>query len=110
MYKRQVNSTSSVPSVVFGTVENNTEWLYALYEKSKVAVGEQGAYNEGQLWDDIGFSADDLPYQMYKTVVKVNGQPYDAETFTNSDGKYTCLLYTSDACRRQRCSLHAFLV
>ncbi len=77
---RSVGSTSSVPSVVFGTVENNTEWLYALYEKSKVAVGEQGAYNEGQLWDDIGFSADALPYQMYKTVVKVNGQPYDAET------------------------------
>ena len=88
---RSVGSTSSVPSVVFGTVENNTEWLYALYEKSKVAVGEQGAYNEeGQLWDDIGFSADALPYQMYKTVVKVNGQPYDAETFTDSYGtKYT---------------------
>ncbi len=50
----------------------------------------RGAYNEGQLWDDIGFSADDLPYQMYKTVVKVNGQPYDAETFTDSYGaKYT---------------------
>ena len=64
---RSVGSTSSVPSVVFGTVENNTEWLYALYEKSKVAVGEQGAYNEGQLWDDIGFSADALPYQMYKS-------------------------------------------
>lgn len=87
---RSVNSTSSVPSVVFGTVENNTEWSYTLFEKSKVAVGEQGAYNEGQLWDDIGFSADDLPYQMYKTVVKVNGQPYDAETFTDSYGaKYT---------------------
>ena len=87
---RSVNSTSSVPSVVFGTVENNTEWLYNLFEKSKVAVGQQGAYNEGQLWDDIGFSADDLPYQMYKTVVKVNGQPYDAETFTDSYGaKYT---------------------
>ena len=40
---RSVGSTSSVPSVVFGTVENNTEWLYALYEKSKVAVGEQAA-------------------------------------------------------------------
>lgn len=87
---RSVSSTSSVPMVVFGTVENNTEWLYNLYEKSKVAVGEQGAYSEGQLWDDIGFSADDLPYQMYKTVVKVNGQPYDAETFTDSYGaKYT---------------------
>ena len=87
---RSVGSTSSVPSVVFGTVENNTEWSYTLFEKSKVAVGQQGAYNEGQLWDDIGFSADDLPYQMYKTVVKVNGQPYDAETFTDSYGaKYT---------------------
>ncbi len=92
---RFVSSTSSVPSVVFGTVENNTEWLYTLYEKSKVAVGEQGADNEGQLWDgrlwdDIGFSADNLPYQMYKTVVKVNGQPYNAETFTDSHGtKYT---------------------
>ena len=38
---RSVGSTSSVPSVVFGTVENNTEWLYALYEKSKVAVGSR---------------------------------------------------------------------
>ena len=85
-----IGSTSSTPNVVFGTIENNIEWEYSLYEKSKVALGKKEAYNEGQLWDDIGFSADDLPYQMYKTAVKVNGQLYNAETFTDSDGtKYT---------------------
>lgn len=88
--EHSIGSTPSVPIVVFGTVENNTEWEYTLLEKSKVALGQKGAYKEGQLWDDIGFSAYDLPYQLYKTVVKVNGQPYAAETFTDFDGnKYT---------------------